>query len=289
MDVVHQEEIHVGAVAAPELGHGPAVNTLDHLVDELLGTHVEHPGFRVAFNNDVSDGLHQVGLAQPGSSIDEERVIGLAGRLGGGVRRSGGELVGLADDEGVEGIPLVERLSARIELGSGGCGRCRRHEEVHLRTLLPVLVYPEDDRRRVTQNRLGQTREERRVLGLVPLHGELVGRPDDEATLVQGDCLGGLEPRPDGVVGKFAMRLVENALPSVFCGQLHRYSKTEGIFSRARDVTGGVWKSQSGLDRGKRAEKAERTERGRHERKKFTSTSFRPASSPPLPSSPPSA
>jgi hypothetical protein len=32
------------------------------------------------------------------------------------------------------------------------------------------------------------------------------------------------------VVGKFAMRFVENALPSVFGGQLHRYSKTEGIF-----------------------------------------------------------
>jgi hypothetical protein len=45
------------------------------------------------------------------------------------------------------------------------------------------------------------------------------------------------------------MRLVENALPSVFSGQLHRYSKTEGIFSRARDVTGRVLKSQSGLDR----------------------------------------
>jgi hypothetical protein len=45
------------------------------------------------------------------------------------------------------------------------------------------------------------------------------------------------------------MRLVENALPSVFCGQLHRYSKTEGIFTWARDVTGGVWKCQSGLDK----------------------------------------
>jgi hypothetical protein len=47
------------------------------------------------------------------------------------------------------------------------------------------------------------------------------------------------------------MGLVENALPGVFCGQLHRYSKTEGIFSRARDVTGAIWKCQSGLDREK--------------------------------------
>src|SRR3954469_7594861 len=93
------------------------------------------------------------------------------------------------------------------------------------------------------------------MLRLVPLHRELVRRPDDQATLIERDCLGGLEPRPDGVVGKFAMRLVEDALPGVFCGQLHRYSKTEGIFSRARDVTGGVLKSQSGLDKGKMTEK----------------------------------
>jgi hypothetical protein len=63
------------------------------------------------------------------------------------------------------------------------------------------------------------------------------------------------------------MRLVENALPSVFSGQLHRYSKTEGIFSRARDVTGGVLKSQSGLDT---AEMTEMTGKaGRTEKKKF--------------------
>jgi len=42
------------------------------------------------------------------------------------------------------------------------------------------------------------------------------------------------------VVGKFAMGFIENALPGVFGRQLHRYSKTEGIFSRARDVTGEV-------------------------------------------------
>ena len=59
----------------------------------------------------VGDGLHQVGLAQPGGAVDEERVVGLARRFGGGVGGGGGELVGLADDEGVEGVALVERLA----------------------------------------------------------------------------------------------------------------------------------------------------------------------------------
>ena len=48
MHVVHQEEIHVGPVAAPELGHRPAVDALDDLVDELLGADVQHPRLGLA-------------------------------------------------------------------------------------------------------------------------------------------------------------------------------------------------------------------------------------------------
>ena len=44
VDVVHQEEVDVVPVAAPELRHRPAVDALDDLVDELLGADVEHPG-----------------------------------------------------------------------------------------------------------------------------------------------------------------------------------------------------------------------------------------------------
>ncbi len=54
------------------------------------------------------------------------------------------------------------------------------------------------------------------MLALVPLHRELIGSTDDEATLIESDRLGRLEPRSNRVVGEFAMRLVENALPSVF-------------------------------------------------------------------------
>jgi len=92
----------------------------------------------------------------------------------------------------------------------------------------------------VPQQRLGQTGENVGVLGLVPLNCKLIGCSDDQAALIEGDCFGRLEPRPDRVVGKFAMGFIENALPGVFGRQLHRYSKTEGIFSRARDVTGEV-------------------------------------------------
>ena len=60
----------------------------------------------------VADRVQQVGLAEAGRAVEEERVVGLAGQLGDGERGGVGEAVGVADDE------LVER-ELRVELGLG--------------------------------------------------------------------------------------------------------------------------------------------------------------------------
>ena len=163
VDVVHQQEVHVAPVPPLQLRRGAAVDALDDLVDELLGADEEHPGGRGPLDNGVGDGLHQVGLAQPGGAVDEERVVGLARRLGHGVRRRGRQLVRLPDDEGVEGVALVERLGVpdvrprRRRFGGG-----RRHEEVHLGALLAVFLHPEDDPGGAAEERLGQLGQQRR-------------------------------------------------------------------------------------------------------------------------------
>ena len=89
-------------------------------------------------------------------------------------------------------------------------------------------MHAEDDRRRLPDDRFGQAGQQRRVLRLVPFHRELIRRADDQAALIEGDCLRRLQPGPDRVVRKLAMRLIEDALPCVFCGQLHRYSNAVG-------------------------------------------------------------
>src|SRR6267154_1808479 len=72
MHVVHEEQIHVVAVAAPELGHRARVNRLDHVVDELFRPEVLQPGLRVFLEHRVCDGLHQVRLAEPRRAVDKE-------------------------------------------------------------------------------------------------------------------------------------------------------------------------------------------------------------------------
>ena len=67
----------------------------------------------------MGDGLHQVGLAQPGGAVDEKRVVGLAWCFDHSMGCCGGKLIRFADDKAVEGIAIVERLRAGIRLDGG--------------------------------------------------------------------------------------------------------------------------------------------------------------------------
>ena len=195
----------------------------------------------------MADGLHQVGLAEPGGAVDEERVVGLAGRLGDGVRGGGGELVRLADDEGVEGVALVERLGRGIgHSRRAGQRRRRRDEEVHLGPGQPLFVDPEDHRHRSAEGAFGEPGEQRGVLGFVPLHGELVGHAQDQPVVLERDRLGGLEPGLEILLGDFAPGVVQNACPGFFGRQLHADFVSLialGMFWGRRSY-GSMWKSQ---------------------------------------------
>ena len=52
--------------------------------------------------------MQQVGLAQPGLALDEQRVVGAGRRLGDRERGGVSKAVGGADDERVERVALVQ-------------------------------------------------------------------------------------------------------------------------------------------------------------------------------------
>ena len=117
------------------------MDALNDLVDELLCPHVDHPAGRIPLDQRVRDRLHQVGLPKPGSTVDEERVVGLARGFGYGVCCGCGEFVGLPDNEGLERVPMIE---GRGHPGrTAGGSRRRRHEEIHLRSLGPLRLHLE--------------------------------------------------------------------------------------------------------------------------------------------------
>ena len=221
MHVVDEEQIHVVAVAPAELGHRTRVNRFDHVVDELLRPEVLQPGLGVFLEHRMRDGLHQMRLPESRRAVNEERVVRLARRFGDGVCRGRGELVRLADHERLETVPFVERCGPDVRRCRRRRALARRDEEIHLRPPLPVFLHAEDHRRRPAQHALGDAGQEPRVFGFIPFSGELIGRTEDQTTVVECDGLGRLEPRAHRRLGKFTSSFVEEALPSFVYRLLH--------------------------------------------------------------------
>ena len=115
------EEQHVFvAVVVAELVGGAFTDRADVGVGELLGGRVDEG--HAALGDLVADGVHEVCLAETDVRVHDERVVQLAGLLGDGEGGGVGELVGLADDEAVKGVPGVKgRCSSVRAVGRWKC------------------------------------------------------------------------------------------------------------------------------------------------------------------------
>ena len=166
LDVVHQQHVH-RSVALAELEDPVVLDRVDHLVHEALARDVGEPQPRVVVEHVVPDCVHQVGLAEPHPAVDEQRVVGLARRLGHGPRGRLGELVRLAHHEALEGVARIQGAERRdggrdrrlpVEVGLGGLFAGRQQDDPG-----PGLV------------ELGQSLvDEARVVALHPVADEVV-------------------------------------------------------------------------------------------------------------------
>ena len=118
LDVVDEQDVDL-PVAALELRGGVGPDGVDVLVEEGLGRDVADLVVAVVLVDVVADGVEEVGLAQPGGAVDEERVVRPRRRLRHPLRGRQGELVGLALDEGLEGVAGVE--ARRRHRRAAGC------------------------------------------------------------------------------------------------------------------------------------------------------------------------
>ena len=107
LDVVDQQDVDV-AVARAELLLPVVTDRVDEFVRELLGVHVADPQLRMHLRGVVGDRVQQVGLAETGVAVDEQRVVGTARRFGDGDGSRMRKAVAVADHERLEGVALVQ-------------------------------------------------------------------------------------------------------------------------------------------------------------------------------------
>ena len=118
LDVVDEQHIRQTVFLPEQLG-GAVFHRLDDLVGEYLAVHIDDVEIRVVFRHLELDGVEQVGLAQAGGAVDEQRVVGAGGVGRHRLRRRKGELVGRAADEVLKGEGVLPHRQALLPVLAG--------------------------------------------------------------------------------------------------------------------------------------------------------------------------
>ena len=84
LNVVEKQDVD-GAIPRFELVHPLAPDPVDELVEELLGGDISHDGPGKDLSPVMTHGMEEVGFAQTGLPVDEERVVVTARLFGDGI------------------------------------------------------------------------------------------------------------------------------------------------------------------------------------------------------------
>ncbi len=196
LDVVDEEDVDIPVSRLK--GGAPVVRDgVDEVVRELFARDVSNLDPGIEADRVIADRVQEVGLAESGIAVDEERVVGLGRRLSDGYRGCVSEPVGLADDEVVEGVLRVQarvgsrrgvrRLDGFLGSAVNGCrGRgCQRHDRCQVR-LGQVRVHDHTESRHALATAIFgvcERLEDRRAHPLIDLRcGQLIGNIEVEGS-----------------------------------------------------------------------------------------------------------
>ena len=210
LDVVDQQRIE-RAVRGLELVHRVVLQRPHHVADEALRVHVGDARLRVALLDQVRDGVHQMGLAQPDAAVQEQRVVGAAGIFRDLERGGLGELVALALDEGGEGEVGIEPRADHQPLGAAhvraaaAAGRAAQRRDAR-------ADLDRDDGRIAGALVAQQLADARQQVGVDPVDHEAVGRQKlQRAVTFHG--LQRPDPRIELLLGKLRLQRAHAACP----------------------------------------------------------------------------
>ena len=120
LDVVDQQHVDV-AVEVLEALERLTVERRDEAVRERLDGRVADGRCGLEGRDVVRDRVQQVGLPESWRRVQEQRVVGLTGRLGDGQRGGVRQAVAVADDELVEGVARVEVVRGPAAVAASLC------------------------------------------------------------------------------------------------------------------------------------------------------------------------
>ena len=115
LDVIHQEDVDI-AVLLPELVGAIETDRVDQVVHETFGGHVAQAQPGRLPGDEMADGVHQVGLAEPDTAVNVKRVIGLRRLFGHSQGGGSGKLIGGAHDKGIKGVFGIEQEGSGFRL-----------------------------------------------------------------------------------------------------------------------------------------------------------------------------
>ena len=202
LDIVHQQQVG-HAVLHPEVLGAAGADGGDQLVGELLAGNVHDNKIGVGALDLGLDGREQMGLAQTGAAVDEQRVIGSGGVGRNRLRRSKRKLVGGTLDEVLEGelvIALGRGGVCLVLLGQHhlmGRGAGHHQRDVHVKAQHGLkglfqqaeVAVGDDLADKIVAHRQGDMARVLKADGLKSVDVEIIGRLGHLRFAV---CLGGL-------------------------------------------------------------------------------------------------
>jgi hypothetical protein len=87
VDIVHEKDIDT-PVFLTEIQDFSVLKMVDEVIHEFFGCDIENFQAGIIMERKMADGIHQVGLSEPGAAVDIKRIVGFCRVLGHG--RSGG-------------------------------------------------------------------------------------------------------------------------------------------------------------------------------------------------------
>ena len=142
----------------------------------------------------LRDGLKEMGLAEAGAAVDEERVVGLRRRFGHGQRGRVREAVRRADHERVERVLRVEPAALGPSRQALDHGKEAFLPRAVLRRRLALVGHPELDRALVADDVADGSADQAEEMSLDPVARELARDGEDERLAVELEAADVAEP-----------------------------------------------------------------------------------------------